>query len=413
MYKIYCIIFCVCTFTTLAHADVFENLNPQKEIEIGQRASRVVEHAMPISPDKGQQERVNRVGKAIVEQLASRQFAYQFKVLASSDFNAFSLPGGYIYVTDGALAHLDTDDELAFVLAHEVTHVCHHHAVGYLGTGPIESLQQVMNSLIYSRAQEYDADHTAMDDLWKAGFNLSGGTEAMKIILGLEAGPKMSMYIVDHPYTKTRLTLINKYLQELLSKPRPTAPTALPPPPDVPVENLVGVLPQLTLAPNPSFPLAVGNEWTYAVQQGSGAKTLYSLRITGVISVPGGTVYTAETVLNQKTTIACQFATTENAIWRRNRPTSPQSVWVLEHVTTVATGATRQEQNVQYTAPGQETIGLPCGTFIDAIKIHKVCAAPVQTTDIWFAEGIGMLKRVCTESGVTETLVNYHLAQPL
>src|SRR5919199_1156903 len=54
-------------------------------------------------------------------------YNYQFFVVDDKDVNAFSLPGGYIYVNKGLLDYVQSDDELAGVLGHEVIHAAHHH----------------------------------------------------------------------------------------------------------------------------------------------------------------------------------------------------------------------------------------------------------------------------------------------
>src|SRR5690348_8978540 len=75
-------------------AQVFERTDPQKEIELGREAAREVEKQIPLSRDRAMQERVQRIGRALVESLPQKAYPYEFKVLASPDINAFSLPGG-------------------------------------------------------------------------------------------------------------------------------------------------------------------------------------------------------------------------------------------------------------------------------------------------------------------------------
>ena len=58
-----------------------------------------------------------------------KQFNYTFRVVDDKDVNAYSLPGGFIYVNKGLLDYVHSDDELAGVLAHEITHASHHHMV--------------------------------------------------------------------------------------------------------------------------------------------------------------------------------------------------------------------------------------------------------------------------------------------
>src|SRR5437016_3439628 len=84
-------------------------------------------------------DRVNKIGQEIaavanVEKFPAlwgsadvKKFNYTFKIVDDKDVNAYSLPGGFIYVNKGTLDYVHSDDELAGVLAHEIAHAAHHH----------------------------------------------------------------------------------------------------------------------------------------------------------------------------------------------------------------------------------------------------------------------------------------------
>ncbi|MBI1757405.1 MAG: M48 family metalloprotease [Fimbriimonas ginsengisoli] len=107
--------------------------------EMGKRYSVQVDKEYKPSEKKELQERVERIGGEIA-QIARREkvtvtwgdgrlnpFDYKFKVLKGKDVNAFSLPGGYIYIYEGLVDYVETDDELAGVLAHEISHAAFRH----------------------------------------------------------------------------------------------------------------------------------------------------------------------------------------------------------------------------------------------------------------------------------------------
>lgn len=110
------------------------------EVKMGREYAERMEKSLTIMDDGDSVERVNRVGQALAK-IANQyevkasygdskiaQFEYHFKVVEDPDVNAFALPGGYIYVNTGLLDMVESDDELAGVLAHEIAHVAHHHA---------------------------------------------------------------------------------------------------------------------------------------------------------------------------------------------------------------------------------------------------------------------------------------------
>ncbi|HEX8921417.1 MAG TPA: M48 family metalloprotease, partial [Pyrinomonadaceae bacterium] len=74
------------------------------------------------------QERVNRIGQRVARQSLRPNIVYRFHVFRAKEINAFSGPGGHIYVTT-ALVELANDDELASVLSHEVSHVVARHSL--------------------------------------------------------------------------------------------------------------------------------------------------------------------------------------------------------------------------------------------------------------------------------------------
>lgn len=109
------------------------------EVKLGREAAAENDKTVRMVTDPALVERVNRIGQAIAAianvdpvevkwgKPGVKRFAYSFKVVDEKDVNAYSLPGGYIYVNKGLLEFVKSDDELAGVLAHEVAHAAHHH----------------------------------------------------------------------------------------------------------------------------------------------------------------------------------------------------------------------------------------------------------------------------------------------
>jgi len=72
---------------------------------------------------------VDEVGQRLARASPRPELDWHFRILDLEDQNAFALPGGHVYVTRGLLVYLNSEDELAFVLAHEIGHVSARHAV--------------------------------------------------------------------------------------------------------------------------------------------------------------------------------------------------------------------------------------------------------------------------------------------
>lgn len=104
-------------------------ISTEKEIEIGRGIAATVAGRYPVSQDTALTLYVNLVGLTVASEAARFDIAYRFAVLETPDVNAFAAPGGYVFITRGALSLLTTEAELAGVLAHEVAHVNRRHVI--------------------------------------------------------------------------------------------------------------------------------------------------------------------------------------------------------------------------------------------------------------------------------------------
>ena len=107
-----------------AHAGLF-SISPEKERSMGADAAKQIESQARIVRGPVA-DWVSAVGNRLAA-ASSKEFKYSFKVIDSPEVNAFALPGGYIYVYTGIRKIAQTDDELAAILAHEITHSEQHH----------------------------------------------------------------------------------------------------------------------------------------------------------------------------------------------------------------------------------------------------------------------------------------------
>ncbi len=115
------------------------------DIEKGAKYSKQIAKELEFSDNEEYLERVERIGGALAEIANNNQvevswgdprlspFNYEFFVLKGEDVNAFSVPGGYIYIYEGLIEFAETDDELAGVIAHEIAHASFRHIATMLG----------------------------------------------------------------------------------------------------------------------------------------------------------------------------------------------------------------------------------------------------------------------------------------
>ncbi len=177
-------------------------MDEQAEITEGAKAHQTVLQEYGVLANPALQAYVNDVGQRLAKLSHRSQLKWTFTVLDSPEVNAFALPGGYVYVTRGIMAYLDSEAELAGVIGHEIGHVTARHGaqratrqqnagIGVLaatvlgvlieGTtgvqGAAQAASQIGQSVAagtvarYSRDQETQADQLGAEYLARNGYN--------------------------------------------------------------------------------------------------------------------------------------------------------------------------------------------------------------------------------------------------
>jgi predicted Zn-dependent protease len=208
-------------------------MSDAKEVEIGRSLSRQVEEKFNVLEDYTIQSRVDAIGQKLVAVSDRRELIYYFKVLNEEEKNAFALPGGYIYIFKGLIDEFSNDDELAYVLAHELSHIVARHSINRLkknlgynilmvlakaGAADNQTVNRANTALSllmlsYSREDELMADRLAVRFTKRAGFNAQASLsflEKLKEIKRREPiRPKSAQ---THPYINERIKVVKEEL---------------------------------------------------------------------------------------------------------------------------------------------------------------------------------------------------------
>jgi predicted Zn-dependent protease len=198
-----------------------------QEIEMGREGKGQVASSLGLVPDSALQAYVSGLGLRLASLSERPELPWSFQVVDDPVVNAFALPGGFIFVTRGILAHFESEAELVGVLGHEIGHVTAKHSVRQmsrqqlqqigLGVGMILS-EDVRNyggllsaglgllNLSYSRGDETQADELGVRYMSRGGYDagaLVGVFQMLAAVSGGE-GDRVPQWQLTHPYPENR-----------------------------------------------------------------------------------------------------------------------------------------------------------------------------------------------------------------
>ena len=209
-----------------------------REVKIGESIARQVEKEYKFVQDPLVQKRVEDIGEKIVSVCDRKDIDYHFKVLEDDEVNAFSLPGGFVYVNKGLIDKLANDDELACVLGHEVGHIVARHSIkklqaimGYsvlrlltayipkTETGEVGNAADIAFTQImvgYSREDELLADQLASRYAKLAGYDPHGMIMFLEKLeeINRRKPAREYSYFKTHPYVPDRIRTVKQELGE-------------------------------------------------------------------------------------------------------------------------------------------------------------------------------------------------------
>lgn len=207
-----------------------DQIDEPKEIEIGRQLAAVLLGTKPLHPNMALQRYVNRVGRWISLQSPRPNLPWTFVVLDDPGFNAFAVPGGYIFITKGLIDQQADESELAGVLAHEISHVVgKHHLKAIRKTAQAGLLTRAVASQLSDQAagglstqllglgrelyakgldqeDELEADRAGVALAARAGFDPYGLVSVLQQLRAATPdNPIFALSLSTHPAAQVRL----------------------------------------------------------------------------------------------------------------------------------------------------------------------------------------------------------------
>ena len=214
-------------------------VSEDQEVAMGREYDPQVAASMGLYPDTGLQRYVQDLGARLAARSERPALPWTFRVADDPVVNAFALPGGFVYVTRGLLAHVNSEAELAAVVGHEIGHVTARHsasqmtrqqlaqvglALGSIMSRDIERFSPVAGAALgvlflkYSRDDESQADHLGVRYMRRADYDVREMPHVFTMLSAVSAaqpGERTPEWLATHPNPENRYARISQEIATL------------------------------------------------------------------------------------------------------------------------------------------------------------------------------------------------------
>jgi predicted Zn-dependent protease len=230
-----------CTTDYVTGKRTFSLVSESQEDEMGREADPQIVAQYGLYDDAELAAYVNAIGQKIAAVSHRSDLGYTVRVVDSPIVNAFALPGGYVYITRGILAHFNSEDELAGVMGHEIGHVAARHSAEQMSRAQLAGLGLQLGSVLsetfsqyagfagagvgllflrFSRDQESESDRLGVEYSTRLGYDSHRMAEFFQTLGAMsgESGQRLPSFMSTHPDPGDRENNVNQLTSEWQSK---------------------------------------------------------------------------------------------------------------------------------------------------------------------------------------------------
>jgi predicted Zn-dependent protease len=220
---------------------IYNTFTDEEEMTMGRKAAEETDQQMALLDSSLITTYLNNLGRKVAAVSRRPELEYSFKVVNTDTINAFSLPGGFIYVHRGLLDFVANESELVGVLAHEVGHVAAHHSMNdvarrwWIDRGmyelqkagmlndkqTLDLLQHYGGPILlfadrkFSRDEESEADMLGLYNTIRAGYDPEGLIESLARLSKYTGNPTLvEALLMNHPLPGDRAAALRVELQQ-------------------------------------------------------------------------------------------------------------------------------------------------------------------------------------------------------
>lgn len=201
-------------------------LSDEEENSIGEELDKEISRDLRITRER--KFNIKRIFNNLLRHTKRDKINYRYKVVATEDVNAYAIAGGQIYINTGLFDFLDTEDEIAFVIAHEFSHNELKHCIKRIQyaaiassidptIGEIVRVAYGIYSMPYNKYDEFEADENGVLMMEKAGYNRKGAESFFDKLYelekkyGVENRDELNDFISTHPTSLERKRRVSTY----------------------------------------------------------------------------------------------------------------------------------------------------------------------------------------------------------
>ncbi len=232
-------------YNPVTEEDQYISITKEQEIAIGLQAVPEMESEFGgLDPDTQSQALMDDIGQALVRNsvAAEADYPFEFSLLADDQtVNAFALPGGQVFITRALFDELQTEGQLAGVLAHEIVHVIARHSAeriaemeltqGLTGAvviatydpenpssqsaGQMALLIGQLVNMKFGREDEIQSDTFGVELMADTGYDPRAMIDVMNVLAAASDGPRPPEFFSTHPNPENRIARIEAAIQEV------------------------------------------------------------------------------------------------------------------------------------------------------------------------------------------------------
>ncbi len=207
-------------------------ISDEQEVRLGRDVAARVIGRFGLEKDARRTRYLNLVGLALAERSSRPGLPWRFAILATDDVNAYACPGGYVFVTRGALAMTRDEAELAAVLAHEISHVTQRHIIKALQKSELLAVGADVAAEAFAKGgelfrqmsdfatdalfkglkkeDEFDADRQALRWLDRLGYDWRAMHDVLRLLDERRKQGKTKVLAKTHPAPRERLRTLQQ-----------------------------------------------------------------------------------------------------------------------------------------------------------------------------------------------------------